>query len=315
MSSLYLKQRIICVVGPTASGKTALGVEIARAIGGEVISADSMQIYRGMTIASAAPTDEETKGVPHHLVEFLDYGESFTVADYVAVAREKIAELVARGKVPVIVGGTGLYINSLVDNIEFSPQEDTAALRERLTAELNEVGAEEMLKRLHALDPEAAEKLHPSDARRIIRAFEIYEATGMTPTEHNRVSRENESPYSPIMIGINYKDREKLYERINLRVDKMVEAGLLEEARAAYKAQSGGTLRGAVQAIGHKELFPYFEGEEGLDESLERLKRSSRRYAKRQITWFSRDKRINWIWRDCEQDTVAAALKIIEREG
>lgn len=309
------KLKIICVVGPTASGKTELGVKIARAVGGEVISADSMQIYRGMSIASAAPTAEETAGVPHHLVEFLDYGESFTVADYVTVAREKIAELAARGKVPVIVGGTGLYISSLVDNIEFAPQENTEALRERLTAELNEVGAEEMLKRLQALDPIAAEKLHPSDTRRIIRAFEIYEATGMTPTEHNRVSRENESPYSPIMIGINYKDREKLYERINLRVDKMVESGLLEEARVAFAAQKGDGLHGAVQAIGHKELFSYFEGREELSVALENLKRSSRRYAKRQITWFSRDERINWIYRDCESDAFAAALRIIEREG
>ena len=187
-------ERIIYVVGPTASGKTEIGVKIARAIGGEVISADSMQIYRGMSIASAAPTKEETEGVPHHLVEFLDYGESFTVADYVVAAREKISEITARGKTPVIVGGTGLYINSLVDNIEFAPQENTEALREKITRELYEVGAEEMLARLRGIDSLAAEKLHPSDERRIIRAFEIYEATGMTPTEHNRLSREKESP-------------------------------------------------------------------------------------------------------------------------
>lgn len=309
------KQRIICVVGPTASGKTEIGVKIAREVGGEVISADSMQIYRGMSIASAAPTAEETEGVPHHLVEFLDYGLSFTVADYVTAAREKIREIAARGKVPVIVGGTGLYISSLVNNIEFAPQENTATLRKRLSEELERVGAEEMLTRLHALDPAAAEKLHPSDTRRIIRAFEIYEATGMTPTEHNRASRENESPYNPIMIGINYKDRERLYERINLRVDKMVDLGLVEEARAAFAAQNGGGLHGAVQAIGHKELFPYFEGKEELSCSIERLKRSSRRYAKRQITWFSRDERINWIYRDCTPDVENAAIDIIKREG
>ncbi len=305
-------ERIIYVVGPTASGKTEIGVKIARAIGGEVISADSMQIYRGMSIASAAPTKEETEGVPHHLVEFLDYGESFTVADYVVAAREKISEITARGNTPVIVGGTGLYINSLVDNIEFAPQENTEALREKITRELYEVGAEEMLARLRGIDSLAAEKLHPSDERRIIRAFEIYEATGMTPTEHNRLSREKESPYEPVMIGINYKDRETLYERINLRVDKMVEAGLLDEARKAYEKHSGEGLHGAVQAIGHKELFPYFEGEEELSVAIERLKRSSRRYAKRQITWFSRDERINWIYRDCTLDAAAAAIKIIE---
>ena len=307
------KQRIICVVGPTASGKTGLGVDIARAIGGEVISADSMQIYRGMTVASAAPTTEEIMGVPHHLVEFLPYGESFTVAQYVEIARQKIAEVISRGKVPIIVGGTGLYINSLVDNIEFAPQSETKELRAKITERFDEVGAEAMLEALREIDPAAADKLHPSDKRRIIRAFEIYEGTGMTPSEHNILSRQNETPFDAVMIGINYRERQKLYDRINLRVDKMLEAGLLDEARVAYEARSLAEKSGAVQAIGHKELFPYFEGTEQLETSIERLKQSSRRYAKRQITWFSRDERINWIYRDKCDDVLSAALKIIQQ--
>ena len=309
------KQKIICVVGPTASGKTELGVGIAQAIGGEVISADSMQIYCGMTIASAAPTAEEMMGVPHHLVEFLPYGESFTVAQYVEIARQKITDIISRGKIPVIVGGTGLYINSLVDTIEFAPQSETEELRRKITERFEEIGAEEMLNSLREIDPAAADKLHPSDKRRIIRAFEIYEGTGMTPSEHNTLSRKNESPFDAVMIGINYRERQRLYDRINLRVDKMLEAGLLDEARTAYMQSSSMEKSGAVQAMGHKELFPYFEGTEELDVSVERLKQSSRRYAKRQITWFSRDNRINWIYRDECEDTLSAALGIVKSKG
>ena len=309
------KQKIICVVGPTASGKTELGVGIAQAVGGEVISADSMQIYQGMTIASAAPTIEEMVGVPHHLVEFLPYGESFTVAQYVEIARQKISEIISRGKIPVIVGGTGLYINSLVDNIEFAPQSETEELRRKITDRFEQIGAEAMLDALREIDPATADKLHPSDKRRIIRAFEIYEGTGMTPSEHNELSRKNEAPFDAVMIGINYRERQRLYDRINLRVDKMLESGLLEEARVAYMQSGSMEKSGAVQAIGHKELFPYFEGSEELDVSVERLKQSSRRYAKRQITWFSRDSRINWIYSDECNDILSAALEIINSKG
>ncbi len=309
------RQKIICVVGPTASGKTELGVGVAQAIGGEVISADSMQIYRGMSIASAAPTKDEMMDVPHHLVEFLPYGESFTVAQYVDVARQKITEILSRGKTPVIVGGTGLYINSIVDNIEFTPQEDTAALREKITARFDELGAETMLAKLREIDSTAADKLHPSDKRRIIRAFEIYEGTGLTPTQHNISSRSRQLPYDAVMIGINYRERKKLYDRINLRVDKMLYKGLLDEARIAFAQNRANEKSGAVQAIGHKELFPYFAGQEELEVSVERLKQSSRRYAKRQITWFSRDSRIHWIYRDECNDALSAALDIINKES
>ena len=222
------------MVGPTASGKTGLGIALAKHLDGEVISADSMQIYRDMHIASAAPDDSETDGVPHHLVEFLPYGSSYTVADYVKAAREKISEIASRGKTPIIVGGTGLYINSLVNNVEFIESETDYELRERITKEFDRVGGEEMLRRLQEIDPGAASKLHANDKKRIIRAFEIYESTGNTKSFNDEQSVKNESPYDVCMIGITYSDREKLYERINTRVDIMLQNGLLEEAKSAF---------------------------------------------------------------------------------
>ncbi|MBQ2934556.1 MAG: tRNA (adenosine(37)-N6)-dimethylallyltransferase MiaA [Clostridia bacterium] len=305
------KQKIICVVGPTASGKTGLGIELAKHFDGEVISADSMQIYRDMHIASAAPDQSETEGIPHHLVEFLPYGSSFTVADYVKAARQKISEIASRGKLPIIVGGTGLYISSLVNNVEFVEKETDLDLRRRITEEFDRVGGEQMLARLQSIDPVAAEKLHANDKRRIIRAFEIYESTGNTKSFNDEQSIKNESPYDAILIGITYRDREKLYERINLRVDVMLKNGLLKEAKSAYDKNLGG---GAVQAIGHKEFFDYFKEQISLEEATENLKRATRRYAKRQLTWFNKDNRINWIYKDETDDTVSQAIKII-KEG
>lgn len=307
------KIKIICVVGPTASGKTGLSIELAKRLDGEIVSADSMQIYKGLSIASAAPTAEEMQGIPHHLIEFLDTNDAFTVADYTAIAKEKIKEIAQRGKMPIIVGGTGLYINSLVDNIEFLEQQADSALRKRLCDEYNAIGGEAMLERLRAIDPEAAALLHPNNDRRIIRAFEIYELTGHTLTEQNALSRRNESPFDPVMIGLNYTDRQTLYDRINLRVDIMLENGLLNEARRSYENRTTAT-DGAVQAIGHKEFFDYFDGNVTLDEAVETLKRSTRRYAKRQLTWFLRDTRIHWIYPDATPDVTARALEIIKEE-
>lgn len=305
------KQKIICVVGPTASGKTGLGIALAKHFDGEVISADSMQIYCDMHIASAAPDQSETQGIPHHLVEFLPYGSSFTVADYVKEARQKIAEVASRGKLPIIVGGTGLYINSLINNVEFIEQKTDLKLREKITREFDNIGGQAMLERLREIDPEAAEKLHENDKRRIIRAFEIYESTGNTKSFNDELSVQNESPYKTCMIGITYRDREKLYERINTRVDIMLENGLLDEAKATFQKNLGG---GAVQAIGHKEFFDYFSGETSFDEAVENLKRSTRRYAKRQITWFNKDERINWIYKDEEADVISSAIMIAKKE-
>ena len=306
------KQKIICVVGPTASGKTGLGIELAKCFDGEVISADSMQIYCDMHIASAAPDDSEIEGIPHHLVEFLPYGSSYTVADYVKAARQKIGEIASRGKTPIIVGGTGLYINSLVNNVEFIENETDYELRERITKEYDLVGGAEMLSRLCEIDPDAAAKLHENDKKRIIRAFEIYESTGNTKSFNDEQSIKNESPYDACMIGITYRDREKLYERINLRVDLMLQNGLLKEAKSAYDKNLGG---GAVQAIGHKEFFDYFKEQISLEEAIENLKRSTRRYAKRQLTWFNKDERINWIYKDETENAVDAAIKFIKKEG
>ena len=304
------RQKIICVVGPTASGKTGLGIRIAKEKNGEIISADSMQIYKDMSIASAAPTKEEREQVPHHLTEFLSFDQSFTTYDYVNTAKAAIEEIAARGKMPVVVGGTGLYINSLVDNIKFTEFQTDYELREKLEKQMDEIGGEEMLKILATFDPETARSLHPNNRRRIIRAFEIYEGAGITKYEQDILSRKEQSPYDAIMIGINYRNREILYERINKRVDLMIESGLVEEAQRAFCRNLSHTS-GAVQAIGHKELFDYFKGEKTLEECVENLKRATRRYAKRQITWFSRDERINWIYADECDDIAEQALKFI----
>ncbi len=302
---------VIYVLGPTASGKTSLAVELALKFNAEVVSADSMQIYKGMSIASAAPKDNETKGVPHHLVEFLEFTDEFTAADYVNLAREKINEIHQRGKNCIVAGGTGLYLTSLIDNICFSEHEDNSSIRAELEKNLEEKGPEFMLDMLRSFDPDSAEKLHPNNKRRIIRAIEVYRLTGKTATELNILSKSNKSPYNQVVIGINYKSREKLYERINKRVDLMLCSGLLEEAKSFFNLKLGS---GAAQAIGHKELAPFFRGEISLEEATENLKRATRRYAKRQMTWFNKQENINWIYADQTDDIVKAASKIIETE-
>jgi len=303
---------IVVIVGPTASGKTELSVKLAKKLDAEIISADSMQIYKNMHIASAAADEEEKDGIPHHLLEFLEPTESFSVADFVKPAAECIEDIISRGKAVVIVGGTGLYINSLIDNITFSEEPSSEALRAELTEKFDKIGGQAMLEELRAFDPDSADRLHPNNKKRIIRAFEIYISTGITMTRQLKESRRIESPYEPFMIGLSFRDRELLYERINLRVDKMLEKGLLSEAEAAYKSSNTST---AAQAIGHKEFFPYFSGDVTLTEATEALKASTRRYAKRQLTWFRRDERVNWIYRDETEDVTSAALEILERNG
>ena len=287
--------KTVFIVGPTASGKTALSIDIAKRFGGEIISADSMQLYKGIHIASAAPDFEEKAGIPHHLLEFLDLTEEYSVAEYVSKARECINEINSRGNLPIIAGGTGLYISSLLDNTEFTDQETDFELRKELENKFDSIGAEEMLKELEKFDPDSAARLHPNNRRRIIRAFEVYRLTGKTITEQNEMSHLNDNFIEPLVIGITYKDREKLYERINRRVDIMLEKGLLEEAKITFINANG---KGAFQAIGHKEFYGYFKGELSLEEACELLKQQTRRYAKRQTTWFRRDSRINWIYAD-----------------
>ena len=299
--------KTVFIVGPTASGKTALSVSLAKRVNGEIVSADSMQIYKGLHIASAAPDKEETRGIPHHLFEFLDPGEAYSVAQYAAAARQCIRQIAARGNLPVVVGGTGLYINALADNLSFLEEKTDFALRKSLEERFEARGAQEMLSELAKIDPETAGRLHPGDRRRIIRAFEVYSLTGKTIAEQNLLSRQGEREIDPLLIGVTFRDRKLLYERIDLRVDQMMESGLIEEARAAYARKNGG----AVQAIGHKELFGYFEGACSLAEATEHLKQQTRRYAKRQLTWFRRDERIRWLYADEEADLPGSALKAV----
>ncbi len=302
------KTKVIFIVGPTASGKTSLSIEIAKKFGGEIISADSMQIYKGIHIASAAPDKEEKCGIPHHLLEFLNTDEQFSVADYVKKARECIIEVSSRGKLPVVVGGTGLYISSLLDNTEFTESKTDFSLREKLEKEFDKNGGEEMLKKLSTFDLDTAERLHPNNRRRIIRAFEVYMQTGQTITEQNENSHLNATPFDSLVIGITYKDREKLYDRINKRVDIMLQNGLLEEAKTTFE-QNGD--KGAFQAIGHKELYSYFKGDITLEDATEHLKQQTRRYAKRQLTWFRRDGRINWIYPDDNNDIIEISNSLV----
>ena len=303
------KIKCVFIVGPTASGKTGLSIEIAKKFGGEIISADSMQVYTGVHIASAAPDEAEKEGIEHHLFEFLDLSEQFSVADYVALAKNKIREIANRGKLPVIVGGTGLYISSLLDNTKFCEADTDFELRTRLENEFEESSGEFMLNKLREFDEDSANKLHPNDKKRIIRAFEIYLTSGKTATEANAVSHDEEGFIDPIIIGLNFDNRELLYERINKRVDIMLAMGLLEEAKSTFEKRG---IAGAFQAIGHKEFYPYFEGKTTLEEAIETLKQQTRRYAKRQLTWFRRDERINWLYPDLSQNYVALANKIIE---
>lgn len=283
------KTKIICVVGATASGKTDLAVKLAKAVDGEIISADSMQVYKNMPIATAVATKEEQDGVVHHLVEFLDADQTFSVADFVERAKVLIDEITARGKVPIVAGGTGLFVDSLVKNISFSEVGSNAEIRNELAEKSNEELYEKLLK----LDPNAAEDIHPNNRKRVIRALELC-MSGTSKTEQNENSMLIDSPYDALYIGIGYKDRQKLYDRINKRVDLMLEAGLENEARQMLGKQ-GLTAR---QAIGHKELQPYIDGKITLDEATENLKRETRRYAKRQLTWFRRNENINWLYAD-----------------
>lgn len=286
---------VIAVVGPTASGKTSLSINIAKKYGGQVVSADSMQIYEKMDIATAKPTLEEMQGIPHHLIGFQPIDKKFSVAEYVSLANECIEKIHNEGDLPVVAGGTGLYVDSLLNNIQFSKEEENGEIRQELTALFDEKGAEYMLGMLKEIDPLTAERLHLKDKSRIIRALEIYRLTGKTMTEQKILSREEESPYDVLYIGINYRDRNVLYDRINCRVDIMLENGLIEEAKDFYNIPQDKT---ACQAIGYKELAPYFKGEKDLTECVEKLKQETRHYAKRQLTWFRKNESINWIYPD-----------------
>ncbi|MBQ2756587.1 MAG: tRNA (adenosine(37)-N6)-dimethylallyltransferase MiaA [Oscillospiraceae bacterium] len=303
------KPKVIAVVGPTASGKTAIAVSLAERLNGEVISADSMQIYKYMNIATAKPTEEEMRGIPHHLIDFVEPDEKFSVARYVELAHALISDITARGKVPIIAGGTGLYVDSLLKNIEFSPQQSDDKLREELNALAKEKGGEYMLEMLREIDPETAARLHPNDLGRTIRGIEIYRITGVTMTQQLERSR-GEQIYDTMYIGIDLHDREKLYERINKRVDMMLERGLVDELKELVQHGFSAT---AAQAIGYKELYGWLNGEMSFEQAVEELKRGTRRYAKRQLTWFRKNTDVNWFYREDYSDTTALCNAVGEK--
>lgn len=306
---------LIAVVGPTASGKTSLAVSLCKALNGEAVSCDSMQIYKGMDIATAKPTKEEMQGIVHHLMGFLEPDEGYSVAKYCEDAKLIIEDIRSRGKIPILVGGTGLYYSSLVDNIQFFPEETDFEYRDMPKLRAEKEGADILLEELKAVDPDAAASLDVGNLGRIIRALEIVHTTGKTKTEQNRLSRLKPSPFKLTAICLDARDRQLLYNRINKRVDLMLEAGLLEEAKEYFASNIGRT---AAQAIGYKELQPYFHGKKSLEECIETLKMQTRRYAKRQLTWFRRDERIKFIYIDDYQngeELLNAALEIINGDN
>lgn len=285
---------VIAVVGPTASGKSDLAVEICLKFNGEAVSADSMQIYKGMDIATAKPSEAEKKGIPHYIMDFLPDTESFSVAEYQRMAGEAIADIHSRGKLPVVVGGTGLYLDTLLNNIQLTDDSNIAEIREKLKVRAENEGIEALLAELNEIDPEYARKMHPNNVKRILRALELWYSSGITMTEQIKNSRA-ESPYDVLWLGLDAQDRQYLYDRINRRVDIMLSMGLEAEAREYLAKENTAT---SSQAIGCKELKPYFDGEISFEAAVENLKQSTRRYAKRQLTWFRRNERINWLYID-----------------
>lgn len=286
-----MKPKVVVIVGPTASGKTAVSIELAKKINGEIISADSMQIYKYMDIGTAKPTLDEMQGIKHYMLDVVMPDETFNVAKYKSMAESAIEEILKKGKVPIIVGGTGLYINTLVDGIEFADVPGDEEYRNELIEKGYREGAMSIYKELEKIDSESAKKIDPNNIRRVARAIEIYKVTGKTKTQLDIESRK-EVKYDYRLFGMEW-DRETLYNRIDLRVDKMIEAGLIDEVRnVTEKFKISNT---AVQGLGYKEVIEYLNGNISYEEMIEKLKLETRHYAKRQLTWFRRDKRIKWI--------------------
>ena len=290
---------IICIAGPTASGKTALAVELAKMTNGEVVSCDSMQIYRRMDIGTAKPTKEEMQGIPHHMIDVCEPDEDFSVSRYCEMATPIIDDILARGKTAIIAGGTGLYMDSLIKGNTFAPFPSTG-MREKLEAQADSEGMDAMITLLQSIDPEAAQRIH--DRKRIIRALEVYYETGETITEHNRRTQAIPPRYSPLWLGLDFADRQELYNRIDLRVDIMLQQGLVEEIRTLLASGIPAKCT-AMQAIGYKEFVAALEGIGTIEEAAEEVKKSSRHYAKRQLTWFRRNKEMHWLTRQAGQST------------
>ena len=304
---------IICIAGPTASGKTALAVELAKELNGEVVSCDSMQVYKRMDIGTAKPTVEEMQGIPHHMLDVAQAWEDFSVSRYCAQAAPIVDDIIARGRTAIIAGGTGLYMDSLIRGNDFAPFPSTG-VREALEKRAEAEGTQSLLAELAQVDPESAGRLHPSDRKRIIRALEVYRETGITITEHNRRTREIPPKYRPIWLGLDFSDRAALYRRIDRRVEIMLEAGLLEEIRSLLESGVPETCT-AMQAIGYKEFLPVLRGERVLCDAAAEVCQSSRRYAKRQLTWFRRNQAIHWIVREedeAPEEIIRQARQILQ---
>ena len=309
--------KLIAVTGPTASGKTRLGVLLAKRYNGEVVSIDSMQIYKGMTIGTAAPTAAETEGVPHHMTGIADPSENWSAARFVQAADGCIQDILARGRRPILVGGTGLYLDAVLAGRTFAPGSAGGAVREELARRLAEEGAAPLLEELRRVDPESAARLHPADTKRVLRALEVWRETGKTISQHNAGTRALPPKYEAVKIGLAFRDREDMRELIGRRVDAMLADGLLEEVRALAERGLPESAT-ALQAIGYKELFPALRGEVPLEAAVEELKLRSRQYAKRQLTWLRREADIHWIYWEKKRDFAAAcqiATEILMREG
>ncbi|MDD5931361.1 MAG: tRNA (adenosine(37)-N6)-dimethylallyltransferase MiaA [Oscillospiraceae bacterium] len=309
--------KVLCVVGPTACGKTTLGVALAKRFNGEVVSADSMQIYRGMTIGTAAPTAREMEGVPHHMIAVADPAESWSAAKYAAAAAPIVDGILARGKLPILVGGTGLWLDALVRGHGFAPGHSGGETRRILQKRLEEEGMAPLWAELERVDPAAAARLHPADEKRVLRALEVYMETGKTITQHNEETRAMPPRYDAVWIGLQFRDRQDMRELIDLRVDKMVEAGLLEEVQNLLDAgiPAGAT---ALQAIGYKEFLAVAQGRATTEQAIEEVKLRSRQYAKRQLTWLRKNEAIHWIFWEKNRDFARAiqiSTEILTAEG
>lgn len=288
---------VVAIVGPTASGKTALSIKMAKAFDGEIINGDSMQVYKGLDIGTAKIREEEMEGIPHHLLSFKEPTESFSVAEYQRLVRDKIEEIQSRRKLPIIVGGTGLYIQAVLYDFQFTEEKVDEEARKKYYEELERIGPKAMHEKLAALDPETAKSIHPNNTRRVIRALELIELHGISK-QSEELNRGNIPLYNHLIIGMNI-DREELYKRINERVDFMMEQGLLDEVRSLWERNIRDVQ--AVKAIGYKELYDYLDGRITLEEAVEQIKQNSRRYAKRQLTYFRNKMDVQWIGNDWEK--------------
>ena len=303
------KNKVIVICGPTASGKTALSIELAKQINGEIVSCDSMQIYKDMDIGTAKPTTEEMQGIKHYLIGYVSPEERYSVADYKIDAKKAIKEIIEKGKMPIVVGGTGLYLDSLIYEIEYQDIKLDEEYRKKLEKEVEEKGLKELYEKAKQIDEKAIEKISPNDKKRILRILEIYHATGKTKTEQEIESRKKEVEYDYKVYALNW-DRQKLYDRINKRVDIMIEQGLIEEVKQILDKYD--TFPTAMQGLGYKEVVEYLEGKLTKEEMIEKIKMETRRYAKRQLTWFRKNKQTIWLnAEDRMQNNIDIILKDI----